>query len=178
MKNFCFSVLAALLVSGCTISGVSSKDKATTYYTQHSFYYEKGRYITTNYARGGVVSVNTMVKITNIGRNSMELELKDGTPLTVVNVKGFTLQDINGIRGRLLGEKPVILSGSGAGMQKAIKSGELKVGMRKSEVLLARGYPPAHVTPSLDSDKWIYWQSRYNRIELSFDNGRLTHIRE
>ncbi len=127
MKNFCFSVLAALLVSGCTISGVSSKDKATTYYTQHSFYYEKGRYITTNYARGGVVSVNTMVKITNIGRNSMELELKDGTPLTVVNVKGFTLQDINGIRGRLLGEKPVILSGSGAGMQKAIKSGERDV---------------------------------------------------
>lgn len=171
-------MLVALLVSGCTVGGVSSKDKATTYYTQHSFYYEKGRYITTNYARGSVVPVNTMVKITSISGNSIGLEMIDGTPLAVVNVKNYTQQDINGIRVRLLGVKPVSLAGSGSDMKKAIKDGVLKTGMRKSEVLLARGYPPAHATPSLDSDKWIYWQNRYNRVELSFANDRLVRIRE
>jgi hypothetical protein len=38
---------------------------------------------------------------------------------------------------------------------------------------MARGYPPAHETPSLDGDRWIYWSSRFANHPITFVNGRL-----
>ncbi|MCC6201037.1 MAG: hypothetical protein IT466_09725 [Moraxellaceae bacterium] len=175
------TMMAVLFAAGSAHVWAGDKGVGQTFYTQHSFYYEKGRYITTNYARGGVVPINSMVKIVDIGRKSIELELKGGTPVdvvNVVNVKKYTQKDIKDIQALLLGERPVSLDGYNEEIQKAIKDGVLKVGMKKSAVLFARGYPPAHATPSLDSDKWIYWQSRYNRVELIFDNDRIIQIRE
>ena len=50
------------------------------------------------------------------------------------------------------------LPGSGAdrearqGDDRRIKNGVLRFGMTKEQVLMSRGYPPAHETPSLDFD--------------------------
>ena len=41
--------------------------------------------------------------------------------------------------------------------------------MTKAGVRFAMGFPPPHVTPSLDAKRWIYWTNRVNRIAVEFD---------
>lgn len=60
--------------------------------------------------------------------------------------------------------------------RQGVVSGRVLVGMSKEAVVLALGYPPAHTTPSLDSDMWIYWISRSNRTKVLFDDGRVVQI--
>jgi hypothetical protein len=57
-----------------------------------------------------------------------------------------------------------------------IEQGKALVGMSKRGVLLALGYPPRHVTPSLDSDRWLYWTNRFNKIAVVFRDGRVIAI--
>jgi hypothetical protein len=45
--------------------------------------------------------------------------------------------------------------------------------MTKEQVLMARGYPPAHETPSLDLDTWKYWSSRFVTQTIAFERGIL-----
>lgn len=41
----------------------------------------------------------------------------------------------------------------------AIRDGHLTDGMTKEQAVLARGYPPAHRTPSLQSNTWLYYST-------------------
>jgi hypothetical protein len=59
-----------------------------------------------------------------------------------------------------------------------VERGVALVGMSKEAVVLAIGYPPRHVTPSLDADRWVYWTNRFNRIAISFSDGQVRAIRE
>lgn len=55
--------------------------------------------------------------------------------------------------------------------REGIRKGEALPGMRRQAVILAIGYPPRHRTPSLDSDRWIYWQSKFVTDTVLFENG-------
>jgi hypothetical protein len=55
--------------------------------------------------------------------------------------------------------------------QRGLSLGKPLVGMSKQGVLFALGYPPRHVTPSLDALRWIYWLNRFDRIAVIFDDG-------
>jgi hypothetical protein len=59
----------------------------------------------------------------------------------------------------------------------AIKNGVLKLGMTKEQVLMARGYPPGHKTPSVEADAWTYWSSRFINATLVFNQGVLVYGR-
>ena len=61
----------------------------------------------------------------------------------------------------------------GEATARQILGGILRIGMTKDQVLLTRGYPPFHETPGLESDRWVYWSSRFVKLTLVFDNGRL-----
>ena len=50
--------------------------------------------------------------------------------------------------------------------------------MSKKAVLVALGHPPAHATPSLESDEWKYWKSRWNTMIVIFKNGKVAAIRD
>ena len=57
----------------------------------------------------------------------------------------------------------------------AIEEGVLVVDMSKKAVILSRGFPCEHRTPSTDSNQWIYWENRFMTKEVNFDeNGRTT----
>ncbi len=58
--------------------------------------------------------------------------------------------------------------------QKGINEGKIFQGMTKKGVTLAIGYPPQHVTPSLDSDSWKYWKNRFVTFMVNFDENGLT----
>ena len=76
----------------------------------------------------------------------------------------------------MLGAQPVDLSQFSEDTQSAIRAGQPRRGMTKEEVLIARGFPPSHVTLSLDSDQWRFWQNRWNTIIVQFADGKVETI--
>lgn len=61
--------------------------------------------------------------------------------------------------------------------RRGIREGRVVPGMTKEGVVFAIGYPPPHVTPSLDSPRWKYWKSRFDTMDVVFDDaGVVTEI--
>jgi hypothetical protein len=56
-----------------------------------------------------------------------------------------------------------------------VKAGAIKAGVSKACVLVTFGYPPEHVTPSLDNNVWNYWENRFGEVAVTFNaEGRTT----
>ncbi len=51
----------------------------------------------------------------------------------------------------------------------AIEQGTVTEGIRKKAVVMAYGYPPEHVTTSLNADRWNYWLTRHRQVSICFD---------
>lgn len=166
------SSFITLLFLSTTASAVIPQD-GKSYFTKHNFMFEKGRHVTTNYWRGDMVPVNSKVKVIAIGGKKMTLEYK-GQIIKVLNVPKHTKKTIEEIADNMLSATPVKIPGKYA---KSIKFGEMRLGMTKNEVLMTRGYPPAHKTFSTESDRWIYWSSKFVQMTLIFENNRLTQGR-
>jgi hypothetical protein len=62
--------------------------------------------------------------------------------------------------------------------REGVKQGAALPGMTKQGVVFALGYPPPHVTPSLEADRWIYWTNRFNRKVVVFEGGRVLVIED
>jgi len=61
--------------------------------------------------------------------------------------------------------------------QAGIKKGRASEGMTRRGLIIAMGYPPEHVTPSLDMDQWMYWMNRFNRNAIMFgEDGTVESI--
>ena len=90
---------------------------------------------------------------------------------------GRTAMQPGGYYGRLfVQDDPLSRLPSDASIRDAVREGRLVAGMTKDEAVMARGYPPAHRTPSTDADEWLYYAS-YNRCErVRFANGRIASI--
>ena len=54
--------------------------------------------------------------------------------------------------------------------KRGVTLGKALDGMSKQGVVLAMGYPPLHVNPSLDSNRWIYWTARFSKLAVVFDD--------
>jgi len=50
--------------------------------------------------------------------------------------------------------------------------------MSKEAVILAIGYPPEHVTPTLESNTWKYWRTRFATQLVSFVDGKVVDIKD
>lgn len=50
--------------------------------------------------------------------------------------------------------------------------------MSKQAVQVAIGYPPITRTPSLDANKWIYWNSRVRTFAVHFEGDRVVQIKK
>ena len=62
--------------------------------------------------------------------------------------------------------------------QKGIKSGKALIGMSKTGVKIALGYPATHRTPSLENNSWVYWLNRWKTMVIEFDTeGKVNNIR-
>ena len=57
-----------------------------------------------------------------------------------------------------------------------VSQGRLREGMSKEAVLLARGYPPVHHTPSTAANTWTYWVGRFEKRRIEFEQGRVVRI--
>lgn len=148
------------------------------YFTRFSFNQEDGKYLTTNYARGSLVPINTPVKVLAMSGDKLVIKRLDtNAEIKVENVKKYTGKTIEEIARLMLAEEKTPVDKLNPILATAIRSGEMRKGMSKEQVLMARGFPPAHETPSVESDRWVYWSSRFIKQTLLFANGRLVEGR-
>ena len=181
-----FALLLALSGLVCTASAGNSNPfldaiaKAETpavgkeYYARHCFMYEKSRHVTTNYWRGSLVPINAKIKVEILTADKLLLRVVEtGESIEVENIASYTKCDMQTIARRMLSGEPTNLGRLDEDMANAIKSGTMRKGMTKEQVLMARGFPPAHKTPSLAGDRWQYWTSRYATQMIVFVDGKL-----
>lgn len=151
-------------------------------YTNVGFYFDKdlqvmpndqrrtarvatNRHLTANYLKGTYVPAGTKVKVVSVKGDVLTVEY-DGKPINITNVPRLSGLDTDGMVNRYLSKNKV------SGMS----NGEPKVGMTKSEVIKAIGYPPAHATPSTEENTWIFWKSSINSMKVVFADGKVSQV--
>lgn len=151
-----------------------------TYYLRCNLHFEDNTSLATNYARGEVLRINTEVSLTSVKRKKIKLvRVADGRKFEIVNVPGYTLKTTEELARLLFSAEQTPLEGLPEEVAKAIREGVMRKGMTKEQVLMARGYPPAHRTPSTDDIRWTYWNNRFAQQTIVFDsNGRLAEGRD
>ncbi|MCK5354631.1 MAG: hypothetical protein KAJ63_05900 [Methyloprofundus sp.] len=149
------------------------------YYTQVTIRYEKGKFRTTNYRRGIFLGVNSEVELLEVTPQSIKVKLmKENQELLIVNVPKHTGDDVYQAFDKLLAKTKINLSQFDSLERKNINKGTVEKGMSKLAVQVAIGYPPGIRTPSLDSDEWVYWSSRFRTFIVHFDNGKVIQIQK
>ncbi len=152
--------------------------KGKTLYTQENMYSLKGKVVTwVNYHVDTLIPVNTPVVINYVGGSSMSFTIKaTGQKLRLKNSRHSGL-DGEAWTKRHFGPNRVDLHKFSRLEQEAIAAAEVRKGMSKAAVLVAYGYPPAHRTPSLKANRWLYWINRWNKVAVVFDDyGHVTQI--
>ncbi|MDF9826667.1 hypothetical protein M2447_000749 [Ereboglobus sp. PH5-10] len=141
------------------------------YYLRHCIWFERGKHKTTNYARGEMLPVNTKVTLLYLSGSDMSIRVNEtGKVVKVNNVINFSRKHMSTIARLMLSPKEVSVSGEFA---ESIRNGEPRLGMTKEEVVMTRGWPPAHKTDSLVRDKWMYWSSKLVVHTLEFEGEKL-----
>ena len=148
------------------------------YFTRYTFREEKNEYKTTNYARGTIVPINTPVKLISMSGSKLTLKRLDtGQEIKVENEDKYTKKSIPEIAALMLSAEKTPIEKLPEEVASAVRNGDMRKGMTKELVLLARGHPPAHETPSIEGDRWVYWSSRFVKQTIVFVNGRLSEGR-
>lgn len=148
------------------------------YVTRFTFRHEKNEHVTTNYGRGVVVPINTPVKVVSMSGSLLVLKRGDtGQEIKVKNEEKYTKKNIKEMAALMLASDKTPIEQVPEPFATAIRNGEMRKGMTKELVLMARGYPPAHETPSIEGDRWVYWSSRFVKQTIVFTDGRLSEGR-
>lgn len=142
-------------------------------YTTVNMWEEKGKILATNYARGRLIPVNSEVVIHGYSSKLIEFSIvgEGEQKIKLINVSKFTRLDVPGLAARMFSREEADLSEFSEDVQNAILVGDVRNGMSKEAVKISRGFPPSHVTPSLDGNVWKYWQNRWVTRNVLFEDG-------
>ncbi len=187
MKQWLLLVLAVAMVvviGGCrggkaSPEAVQAVQSNTPMYTQVGMWYEQNKRGVnivngTNYNVGMFIPANSKVTLLGAIRQGVAIEYK-GQQIELHNISKYTGIGNTAFMERMLGKKPVNLSKFNKVERSAIAKGTVVKGMSKDAVLISRGYPPAHATPSLEAQRWRYWKNRWATMYVVFStNGRVT----
>ncbi len=183
LKVMMLSMLFSL--TACQTTGSKSEQLSAgvqlgeSYYTQVTMMYEKGVYPTTNYRRGTLLEVNTPVKLLEIGSKVIKVKLlQSNAELLIKNVAKHTGDDAYQAFAKLFAKQEVNLSRFNPLERDNINKGIVAIGMSKAAVKIAIGHPPIVRTPSLDSNAWTYWSSRFNTFIVHFENDKVSRIQD
>lgn len=148
------------------------------YFMRHCIRYEAGKsWETTNYWTDAsiLVAINSKVTLNSLGSQRMQLKIeKTGQVITIENVKKFSQKEMAEIAKNMLTRTAVPIEKFDEKVAKNIRNGIVALGMTKEQVVMTRGYPPGHKTPSLEVDTWTYWNNRFVTHALVFEDGVLT----
>lgn len=170
-------VMGLLFLSGCGPMKEPTPNMQGNLYSQVNMWEEKGRIIATNYQRGRLIPVNSLVTINGYSSKSIFFTVNgESSQLEILNVEDHTRVSIEQLTSKLFAKSKVNLSNFSKIGREAIEYGNVVDGMTKSEVLVSRGFPPAHVTPNLESNLWKYWQNRFVTRNVEFRNNKVSGL--
>lgn len=171
------TTIGVLFLTGCGATKELTPAMQGSLYTQVNMWEEKGKIFATNYQRGRLIPVNSLVTINGYSSKAISFTINgESTPLEVINVEKFTKLSTEQLSSKLFSKSKVDLSKFSKKAREAIELGNIENGMTKSEVLVSRGLPPAHVTPSTQSNLWKYWQNRWVTRDVAFQNDRVSGL--
>lgn len=174
------TLMVATLFIGCGGAKLSPKtqelvQKKTTLYTQVGMWTEKGKIIGTNYATGMHIPVNSEVTILAANKKAIVISYQ-GQKITYEVVTKYTRVNTDEMINRLFSTEKVSLEGLSPATKTNILNGAVALGMTKKSVLLARGYPPFHMTKGIEDNTWKYWRNRFTTALVHFKDGKVVKI--
>ncbi len=181
--GICFVIIISLLF--CLSPALADRDAVgKTFYTTANIWYENpGKIYSTNYHRGAILPAGTMVTIQKVSRKEIRFADKIGLPFKIIFIKKHSRSGMNiwdYFDQYFSAANPMRKGGPYEKFTKKekdnIQTGEITRGMSKPAVLMSYGYPPSHRTPSLKSDVWIYWISRFVKKSVYFKDNRVVRI--
>ncbi len=149
-----------------------------TYYTAVNIWFEDATEIlTTNYHKGQIIPVNTKVVITKYGNSGFSFTDEKGIEYSVLYVKKHSVLPVKEIFDRYFSEQKVPLDRFTGEERENIEAGTILEGMSREAMLASYGYPPAHQTPTLESNQWKYWGGRMISFFVYFNkDGKVSRI--
>ena len=124
-----------------------------------------------------VFPAGTLVRISMDGNKALIVPEQQTAQYSIEFRYGRKVMQASDFFGRLfVTEDPMVQLGSSATLRQEVRTGVLQVGMSKHEAIMARGYPPAHRTPDLNADDWLYYANHKQCERVRFVAGRIATI--
>jgi len=150
-------------------------------YTAYNIWWEKpDKVYSTNYEKGTLLPAGSEVKDVKI--DDEEAEFTDVKTSVRFKVE-FVGRHHPGVKDKAFWERFLtpktfaeLTQGFISQEIQAIKAGEIRAGMSKKAVLVARGYPPETRTPSLELDTCTYWHDRFRSYSVQFVDGKVVSV--
>jgi hypothetical protein len=173
------AAIGAACFSGCGAKSVAVPQNLTgKVYTQVTMWEEKGKISSVNYSIGRKIPVNTEVKI--LSMSSKEIVFEEaafpGVKISLINIEKYSQMGTAELAAQYFGAEKVDLSKFTKEEQAFIKNfnGVYKAGITKEALIVARGYPSRHATPTLQYDTWKYWRNKWVTKNVGFENNKVT----
>ena len=175
-------VIFGLILNGCMGGSSSIKltpelkkvvDNNTTLYTQFNIFVDVNKVLSTNYEIGFLLPINSKIILQSVGKNVVKFIYND-REIRLINIEKYTGLNTIQLTNRYFSKNKVDLSRFTNSEQHSINAALISDGMSKNAVLLSRGYPPIHITKTLNRDTWTYWQGTRDKLVVHFNNNRVT----
>jgi hypothetical protein len=178
---FALVVLVCLVGTGCATAqgtGTPTYLKCNIHYQQHSHDAKASYANWTNPGQGHMIlPVNTQVEFGTFRGGFSIIALPARKEILFYYDEGNMRMNITQYQALITSPTPIQMDTFSDQDRKGISDGRAYVGMTKSGVMTAIGYPAAHRTPSLDGNKWIYWTNRFKTFAVQFDGkGLVTSV--
>jgi hypothetical protein len=149
-----------------------------TRYLCCNLYYEKTTVSDVAYQVGTKIPFGTRVRVERVRKDRIELTPEGHPTITIEYKYGEKTVPFDTYLSELLLESDPHreLRKVPAKRVAAIEQGRIEQGMTKAQVKMARGLPPFHRTPSLDSPTWTYWQTHWNTIAVYFAGDKVERV--
>ncbi len=170
---------AASLAAILAFVGANAASAADKLYTAYNIWFEQPTKVySTNYEKGNLFPAGS--EVTEVNRSTRKVEFTDPKMSMKFSVE-FVPKHHPGVTAeqwidRFLTTRDfaALTKGMSAAEIKAIKAGQVQVGMSKKAVIVSVGYPPEIATVSTDLDTWKYWRDRFRNYVVQFSGGKVT----
>jgi hypothetical protein len=190
MKNLLFTAAMMLvMVTGLALraaettlasSGVSV-DKE--YFTKVGLWHDKNTCFSSNYHVGTFIPAGTKVVVRKINPDKITFDLADGSgTIVLINIPKHSKAKLDEVALRTFSPVSPMTAGGAFSRftpaeQAGIQKGTIDFGMCKDAVIMAYGYPPASLTPTIAGDTWTYAENRILKMTIEFKDDKVDIIR-
>lgn len=132
-----------------------------------------------NYQQEGLIPLCTPVELVDLGRKRLTFRVRETGRTYDYDYHKAAVEPFPVHLQRYFGTtcNTAEVKKLGAKDREGIRKGRALPGMTRQGVIYAIGYPPPHRTPTLEADRWVYWESRFDTMAVVFDaQGRVKEI--